>query len=470
MFQQVNGFAVGPRWAAARQAIISSIQGDYLDFWRAPMPAGEMDVLKTWVRLALIAIVVVMSVGISSVTPVSAWVESSVTGQIGERKMVDSSSLAGVVCHNDLTSFPGSVAIEARNVYLKPVAGYPTQTMSVQYLLYQELPNGSLDLISRSPLVKKQAGLSVWENFDPYTFADRALGPRYIVFAEMVWYDVQGTQSGRVRARMSYYETRSFLPEGNESVRMKTACVPPTQTPPTAGIGATRGTVNSSISYSLRYYPADLAVPVSWDGKTIGTVLTTATGIATGTFAVPAAPMGTHQMQWTAGTWRSSATFTVVPRIKLIPETVSRGRTVNVSLRGYAAREVVRIRWKKGLSWVQLATMTTSSTGSANIDIKVPSWAPDGAASVRGDGTYGRAQTNAVLVSGGSMSASGVKTPTATATATNVPATSTATPSPQPTVTSTSTATIEATIAAPSETPTPLATIPVDASPVPAET
>jgi hypothetical protein len=197
-------------------------------------------------------------------------------------------------------------------------------------------------------------------------------------------------------------------------------------------------------------------------------VKTTATGEATGSLAAPAAPMGTHQLQWTAGTWRSAATFTIVPRIKLIPSAVSRGQTINVSLRGYVAREVVRIRWKMGTSWVELARVTTSSTGSANVNIKVPTWAPNGPASVRGDGSYGRAQTNAVTVSGGPMSSSVVKTPTpttspvptATIAATSMPS---ATSTPQQTATATATLTLPA----PNETPKGEApTTAPDASPV----
>jgi hypothetical protein len=247
---------------------------------------------------------------------------------------------------------------------------------------------------------------------------------------------------------------------------MQASCASPAFTPPTVSLSSNRGTVQSPIGYTLRYYPIETSVALLWDGKSLGSVATTASGTAASSLPAPAAPMGTHQLQWTAGNWRSAASFTIVPRIKLIPSAVSRGQTVNVSLRGYAARELVRIRWKKGSSWVELARVTTSSTGSANVYIKVPTWAPSGAASVRGDGSFGRAQTNAVIVSGGPFLASTVKTPTPTATASPTPAKM---PSPTSTpnlIVPTASSTIEPIATSEPATATPGVTAPPDASPV----
>jgi hypothetical protein len=96
-----------------------------------------------------------------------------------------------------------------------------------------------------------------------------------------------------------------------------------------------------------------------------------------------------------------TVSFEVVPRIKVNTNPAVRGQFADVSLRGYARNETVHIRWKKGLSWVTLATIVTSSTGSANVPVKVPTWALDGPNSVRGDGTVFRQQTNVVNVQGG---------------------------------------------------------------------
>lgn len=90
--------------------------------------------------------------------------------------------------------------------------------------------------------------------------------------------------------------------------------------------------------------------------------------------------------------------FEVAPRIKVIPAEVSAGQTVEVSLRGFGKGETVRIRWLVDGVWVQIATVTTSNTGSANLTVTVPADVDPGANKVRGDGPQFRAQTNAVTV------------------------------------------------------------------------
>jgi hypothetical protein len=153
-----------------------------------------------------------------------------------------------------------------------------------------------------------------------------------------------------------------------------------------------------------------------------------------------------------------------------------RGATINVSLRGYAAHESVRIRWLHGSSWVELKRVTTSSTGSANVDVKVPSWASIGSQKVRGDGIVGRAQTNAFDVTGSSAATS--KTPTPTPTKTKTPTPSATVPQASPVITetvpaeiitetpaATETATVEAPTEVPTEVPTEIPTeVPTDIS------
>jgi hypothetical protein len=223
---------------------------------------------------------------------------------------------------------------------------------------------------------------------------------------------------------------------------------------PSVVSNTTTGTVNSVTPLTLQYFPTKTVVPITWDDKQIGSVTTGPTSFTNGSFVVPAAPMGPHTVQFNYGHWSAKFNYVVKPRIKLIPSTVGRGQTVNVSLRGFAKYETVNIRWKKGTSWVQVGQVKASGTGSANVDIKVPTWAPNGAASVRGDGTYGHAQTNAVMVSGGApLTGSAVKTATPTPTPTKTPAVAaTSTPSPVSTVVP---ETPEATATIPVETPTP---------------
>lgn len=194
---------------------------------------------------------------------------------------------------------------------------------------------------------------------------------------------------------------------------------------------------------------------------------------------VPAVPAGTYPLTVTRGDGKSATiTYTVIPRIKITPTPAPRGSTVNVSLRGFAARTSVAIRWKRGSSFVTVATATTSGTGSANVMVTVPTWAPDGDQVVRAQAASGpNAQTSVFKVAGGPLTSAVIPkptstptpspSPTATATSTLVPSPS-ATPSPEPTATATSepsppseaTATAEATVAPTIEsTPEPTVTL-----------
>ena len=51
-------------------------------------------------------------------------------------------------------------------------------------------------------------------------------------------------------------------------------------------------------------------------------------------------------------------------------------------------------------SYVEVAQVTTSNTGSANVNVTIPAGAQPGNNTVRGDGTTFRAQTNAAVVTG----------------------------------------------------------------------
>jgi hypothetical protein len=215
----------------------------------------------------------------------------------------------------------------------------------------------------------------------------------------------------------------------------------PSPTPiPGVAINPVRGVVNSIVNYSVTGFPHNAPVQIIWrrvSGATltIATVNTNSVGALNGSFRVPATPGGPNQqISFKSGTVSRTVLFEVRPRIKVTTNPAVRDQNVDVSLRGYARYETVRIRWKKGTSWITLATVVTSSTGSANRWVKVPLWAPNGLNSVRGDGTTFRAQTNNVMVSGGPYNPAAAIAPTVTtrttATPTATPRTATATATP----------------------------------------
>jgi hypothetical protein len=348
-----------------------------------------------------------------------------------------------------------------------PVTGVPFQNVKLIPKLYQRLPDGSrvflTEMGSASGTTSVATPLSII-NFG--TGVD--LGSTIVATVEIMWFDGSMNVQGSVVLLYNQYQTTRLGPP-DVALRVTDACYP--ALPALASLDISQGTVNQSIPFTIHRFPQNPAVTIYFDGQQIGSVGTNHYGTGVGSFTVPAAPKGQHTVKFYRFGRQASDTFTIKPRIKIIPSSnIARDQTVNVSLRGFVKQEVVRIRWKKGSSWVQIAQVTTSNTGSANINVKVPKFVPDGPTSVRGDGDKGAAaQTNAVTVSGGPFSSSAAKataTPTKTATPrpspTSIPATATPTSTiaptqavalPSATETPTETAIPEPTIA-PTETPT----------------
>jgi hypothetical protein len=343
------------------------------------------------------------------------------------------------------------------------------QNARVGTIVYQKLATGKLDLVWISEGTTYEV-TETKQEITPPVSPNMPAGPSYVLAYWIDWYDPNtNNQVTEGRAVIGYTHYWRFIGSPYQKFAESNVCnsiIP--QMKPYATLINTEGTVNSNLNFYVYRYPMNVTVYVKWDGAVIGSVKTGSVGDAAGLVKVPASIMGPHTLTFSYGSWISSATYTVKPRIKIIPSSVSRGQTVNVSLRGYKGFEPVKIRWKKGDTYVQIATVTTSSTGSANIDVKVPTFVPDGTTSVRGDGVYAHAQTNAVTVSGGPFVASQVKIPTPTSTQTTT-ATATSTSTPTPTA-----PTATPTVQAPTETPTAEATAPVeetqtvipDASPV----
>lgn len=178
----------------------------------------------------------------------------------------------------------------------------------------------------------------------------------------------------------------------------------------------TRSTVNVTLNVAISGFPANANVTVAFVGTTYAssnTVTTNGNGVANAPLVIPATPLGNYTIRATSGSTVANTPFEVAPRIKVTPTTGDPGDTVGVSLRGFGKRESVRIRWKVGSSYVTLTTVTTSNSGSSNVNVQVPNNAPGGPTSVRGDGTVARAQTNLFTVNGGNLRVASEATPDA---------------------------------------------------------
>ncbi len=185
---------------------------------------------------------------------------------------------------------------------------------------------------------------------------------------------------------------------------------------PGMSLSPNRSTVGSNVQLSLTGFPPNCSIDLLWDRVHFMLVETIEnTGYETATFQVPAKPKGVHTITaMCSETIAPTAAFEVIPRLKVLPGFAVRGASVNCSLRGYAARTIVLVRWKRGTTWFEVARVTTSSTGSANVNVNVPMWAPEGVNTIRGDALTsdgGRAQTSGLTVSAGIHAASASTNP-----------------------------------------------------------
>jgi hypothetical protein len=215
------------------------------------------------------------------------------------------------------------------------------------------------------------------------------------------------------------------------------------------GISAASGAPGSSLGVVVTGFPPGQSVQIQWDGRFLQwTDPIEPTGTTTLPIQIPTTTKGPHKITaFYDNDLQSTVTINVVPRVKLAPEFGKRGESVEITLRGYAPRTIVRIRWKRGTTWVEVARVTTSGSGSASVGVNVPMWAPEGPNSIRGDALTsdgGRAQARTFMVDAGIHAAEATPTTTPTPTAT-------------PEIQATSEPTVEATLTQ-SQTATPLPT------------
>jgi hypothetical protein len=340
--------------------------------------------------------------------------------------------------------------IDAGPISVTKTFNFPasTQVVDVYYYVAQRLANGSYVTIYTFPFSSRVYPTStltpVFAATIPLPF-NEPIGPDYVFAYHIIWYAADNVSPlGTADVAYTRYQ-RTY-----NGTALSNSSICGGLRPPIVSVNTSTGIVGSTLAYTVEFYPLSVPVSITWDGKTIGTVGTNATSFTDGSFKVPASTLGAHTVHWKYGHWDTKITYTVKSSIKLSPSSnLLRGQVVHVYLRGYASHETVNVRWIKNGSFVKIGQVTTSATGTANIDVYVPKWVPNGSTKVRGDGTYGHAQTNSVTVSGGPFSASTVQTPTATPTTTATPvATETATPTASPTAIATATA------PAPTETPT----------------
>ena len=203
-------------------------------------------------------------------------------------------------------------------------------------------------------------------------------------------------------------------------------------------LSPTSGVVYSTLTVNCTGFKADEYVTLAWDSSDIAKKRATGGGNASIAFDIPRGVTGRHLVKATGdlGTVVPSRGYRIVTSIKPSPTGGVVGQTINVAFRGFAASEVITLRFRTapGSSRTVARSIVTSSTGTASGTFVVP------------DGLVGNYSIEAVGNHGGF----------ATAPFTRILGTAEA-PSPSPTASATATAT--ATSSPPvSDTPTPSAT------------
>jgi hypothetical protein len=354
------------------------------------------------------------------------------TGEVGKWTVKEPPNFPAVPCR-----YPSGtnqmVGMPVTDVLVSPRAGLSSEVVQVTTAIKRRLPDGTLQSVATQPNSVIRTGTATaaapYETIPPGLWMGiyGDLGSTLVQTITIQW-----GLSGRVELLLTKYQTTLEGPP-DQTFAVTDACYPALAA--TGALSDTTVTVDQKVNFNYYRMPADpaLGVGIYIDGVFKNNSGVTLTGNGSYYFPIKPAPMGKHTIKAYRYGRGVTKTFTIVPRIKVRPSTThKRGELVDISLRGYAKYETVNIRWKKGTSWVQVGQVKTSGTGSANVYVKVPSWVPDGSTSVRGDGQYGHAQTNAVTVSGGSPLTSPTPAQTEAPTSTPLPATST----PEPNATS----------------------------------
>jgi subtilisin len=164
-------------------------------------------------------------------------------------------------------------------------------------------------------------------------------------------------------------------------------------------LSRTSAQVDQPLVLTIKGFRPRETVTVKFDSLVKSTITVDASGAGIVSFKVPAATKGDHAITASSRNYFIKKTLTISPRIRLSSSAGTPGSGLDISLRGFARKQRVSIKWLNGNSNVTLASVITSNTGSANLHLTVPS-------SFKGDHSI-----IAVPSSGGSVSASYVVAP-----------------------------------------------------------
>lgn len=308
-----------------------------------------------------------------------------------------SAPIAVVRCRYANVSLDYRASIDVPGFSADALPGLVDQRIVWEPRLYQVATTWPNEQVLRSGPAQDQTVTTGSVSFAASSFADLSQGAAYIAGGRLAWFSGT-TEVGAIAFVFDKHD--SFRETTIRFASNLTSCAP--IAPATVALSTYRTTVNVTVHLSGRYFPVSSAVAVTWKGQPIAQTMSDAEGNVTASIRVPAAPIGDYPLGLDGGSlWKPAATLSVAPRIKVIPDGAARGETVKISLRGFAKKDALRVRWKYEGRWIEVGWVTTSNTGSGDLWITVPAWAADGTHSVRADGSRARGQTNAATVFGG---------------------------------------------------------------------
>ncbi|HEY7034349.1 MAG TPA: hypothetical protein VH482_23635 [Thermomicrobiales bacterium] len=141
---------------------------------------------------------------------------------------------------------------------------------------------------------------------------------------------------------------------------------------PKISLSRSSSLVGQQINATLRGFGRGESVALAFDSasKTLVSVRTSSVGSASGTFVVPVATGGNHNVLGIGGTGsRTQATLFIKPSAWVSPTSGPPGTNIRVHLRGYAKGELVEIQLRGGGGSQSEGIVTASSTGSVNVTI-----------------------------------------------------------------------------------------------------
>lgn len=141
----------------------------------------------------------------------------------------------------------------------------------------------------------------------------------------------------------------------------------------TLGLSRTSAQVDQSLSVNLKGFAPNENVAIKLDSTTCASVKVAANGEGLVTFKIPALTKGKHTISAVSSNYLLKKSISISPRIRISPASGVPGSGFDISLRGFTKNQRVTLVLASGASKITLGSITTSNTGSANLDVVIPS-------------------------------------------------------------------------------------------------